>query len=85
MYSLSGGCLVMKRCYDCRYLAIDYENEGFGRKGGTVRENYECLKHPDKGSGKNWKKTYTACKYFEEPNLKTIFAEEQDTGQLSFF
>ena len=84
MYRISGGCEVMKRCHGCKYLVEDDESYGFG-KSRKVLEGYECTKHPVKGSGKNWKKEYTACGFFEEPSVRTVFAEERETGQLSFF
>ena len=83
MYRMSGGCNVKKRCHDCKWLAKDEESYGFG-VSRKVLEGYECKRHPVEESGKGWKKEYTACKFFEEPNVKMIFAEERETGQLSF-
>lgn len=84
MYRTSGGCTVMKRCHGCRWIKEDEERSGFGRRTGKTVERYECLKHPDDTGRKNWNKNYTACKYYEEPNVKTVYAEGTD-GQLSFF
>lgn len=83
MYKQSGGCKVMKRCHDCTYLAEDVESRGFGRRTGKSVSLYECRKHPDAEGRKNWKESYTACRYFSETNMKTVYTESAD-GQLSF-
>ena len=85
MYKASGGCRVMKRCHDCKWLSVDEMSVGFGKKSGRTEERYECTHHPDKEARKNWKETFTACKFFEEPSEKTIYITESETGQLSFF
>ena len=87
MYRMSGGCNVKKRCHDCKWLNAVARGEYVWKSGSTFKENnetyFECGKHPDKEGRKYWKETYTACKYFEEPDLKEVYVTEEN-GQLSF-
>ena len=79
MYKVSGGCEVMKRCADCRYLEEESEKVRFGK----THEFYRCMKHPDLDRTPDWKPTYTACHYHDEAKVRQIFTESE-TGQLSF-
>ncbi len=79
MYRMSGGCTVTKRCTDCRYLEEESERVRFGK----THEYYRCEKHPDRERTPDWKPTYTACRYYDEPGGWQIF-KESETGQLFF-
>lgn len=84
MYKKSGGCTAMKRCADCIHLKRAAWSKGFGKTAKKEFEILECGKHPNEEGRKHWKGTYTACRYYEEANIKTVFNETAD-GQLSFF